>query len=218
MQCVVDARDRRLKSPGRATPTKVGCAALQCPYPTMTLQCQTSFDNVWKDLTTMAISAAAVKELRDRTNAGIMDCRAALTEANGDLDKAAAILRQKGAATAEKKAGRETNQGLVEAYIHPGGRYGALVEINCETDFVARTDAFKELARDLAMHITAINPRYIDLESIPAEELETRKQEFRQEALDAGKPEAIADKIVEGKLKSYAEEVCLLDQPWVKDP
>ena len=166
----------------------------------------------------MSVSAAAIKELRDKTNAGVMDCRAALQEAGGDVEKATAILHKRGAATAEKKAGRETNQGLVEAYIHPGGRYGALVEINCETDFVARTDAFKELARDLAMHITATDPRYVDLDSIPAEELEAKKQEFRQEALAEGKPEAIADKIVEGKLKKYAETVCLLDQPWVKDP
>ncbi|HZS86502.1 MAG TPA: translation elongation factor Ts [Chloroflexota bacterium] len=165
----------------------------------------------------MAISAAAVKELRDRTNAGIMDCRAALTEANGDLDKAAAILRQKGAATAEKKAGRETRQGLVEAYIHPGGRYGALVEVNCETDFVARTDAFKELAHDLAIQVTAMNPQYLELSSIPKSELEAKKSQFRQEALDEGKPESVAEKIVEGRLKKFAEEVCLLDQPWVKD-
>lgn len=166
----------------------------------------------------MSVSAAAIKELRDQTNAGVMDCRAALTEANGDLEKAKVILSKKGAATAEKKSGRETGQGLVEAYIHPGGRYGALVEVNCETDFVARTDAFKELARDLAMHITATNPRYVDLNGVPEAELEAKKQEFRQEALAEGKPEAIVDKIVEGKLKKYAEEVCLLDQPWVKDP
>src|SRR5262249_40777413 len=121
-------------------------------------QCRASFGQDWprKDLTTMAISATAVKELRDRTNAGIMDFRAALTEADGDLDKAAAILRQKGVEVAEKKAGRETRQGLVEAYIHTGGRYGALIEVNCETDFVARTDAFKELARDLAIQVTAM--------------------------------------------------------------
>lgn len=166
----------------------------------------------------MSVSAAAIKELRDQTNAGVMDCRAALAEANGDLEKAKVILSKKGAATAEKKSGRETGQGLVEAYIHPGGRYGALVEVNCETDFVARTDAFKELARDLAMHITATNPRYVDLNGVPEAELDAKKQEFRQEALAEGKPEAIVDKIVEGKLKKYAEEVCLLDQPWVKDP
>lgn len=166
----------------------------------------------------MSVSAAAIKELRDKTNAGVMDCRAALTEANGDLDKAAEILRKRGAMTAAKKAGRETNEGLVESYIHPGGRYGALVEVNCETDFVARTDAFKTLARELAMHITAANPQYVDMSAIPAHEVENQRRQLRQEALDDGKPESVVDKIVEGRMKKYAEETCLLDQPWVKDP
>lgn len=165
----------------------------------------------------MSISAAAIKELRDKTNAGVMDCRNALSEADGDIAKAETILRKKGALMAEKKAGREAKQGLVEAYIHPGGKYGALVEVNCETDFVARTDAFKELARDLAMHITATDPHYVDLNSIPAAELEAKRGQFRQDALAEGKPEGIVDKIVDGKMKKYAEEVCLLDQPWVKD-
>jgi elongation factor Ts len=166
----------------------------------------------------MSVSAAAVKELRDKTGAGVLDCRAALAESGGDMEKAAGILRQRGIAMAEKKAGRETRQGLIEAYIHPGGRYGALVEVNCETDFVARTDTFKELARDLAMHITATNPRYVDLASIPPEELQAKKEQLRREALAEGKSETVVDQIVEGKLKKYAEEVCLLDQPWVKDP
>src|SRR5437870_3960202 len=128
----------------------------------------------------MSISAAAIKELRDRTSAGMMDCRAALQESGGDVEKAEAILRQRGAAMAAKKAGREARQGLVEAYIHPGGRYGALVEVNCETDFVARTDTFKELARDLAMHITATNPRYVDLAGVPPEELRAKQEELRR--------------------------------------
>lgn len=166
----------------------------------------------------MEITAAAIKALRDKTNAGVMDCRNALTEAGGDVEAAVAILRKRGQLTAEKKAGRETSQGLVESYIHPGGKYGALVEVNCETDFVARTEAFKELARDLAMHITAVNPTYVDLSSIPAEELEAKKQELRREALAEGKPEAVVDKMVEGRLKKFAEEYCLMDQPWVKDP
>ena len=119
---------------------------------------------------------------------------------------------------AEKKAGRETRQGLVEAYIHRGGRFGALVEVNCETDFVARTDTFKELARDLAVHITATNPRYVDLAAIPPEELQAKKEQLRREALAEGKPEAAVEQNVEGQLKKYAEEVCLLDQPWVRDP
>ena len=166
----------------------------------------------------MSVSASAIKELRDQTDAGVLDCRAALAESGGDMEKAEGILRQRGVAMAEKKAGRETRQGLIEAYIHPGGRYGALVEVNCETDFVARTDTFKELARDLAMHITAMNPQYVDLASIPATELQAKKEQLRREALAEGKPEAVIDQIVEGKLKKYAEEVCLLDQPWVKDP
>ncbi len=164
------------------------------------------------------ITAATIKQLRDETGVGIMEARSALTEANGDIEKGKAILRQKGAATAEKKAGRATSQGLVEAYIHPGGRYGALVEVNCETDFVARTDAFKELARDLAMHITATNPQYVDLSDIPADEIDAKRQQLRQEALAEGKPENVVDKMVDGRMKKYAEEVCLLDQPWVKDP
>ena len=119
---------------------------------------------------------------------------------------------------AANKAGRETRQGLIEAYVHPGGRWGALVEVNCETDFVARTDTFKELARDLAMHITATNPRYVDLAAVPAEELQAKTEELRREALAEGKPETVVDQIVEGKLKKFAEEFCLLDQPWVRDP
>src|SRR5438270_11290779 len=131
----------------------------------------------------MSVSAAAVKEWREKTGAGVLDCRAALAESGGDMEKAAVILRQRGIAMAEKKAGRETRQGLVEAYIHRGGRYGALVEVNCETDFVARTDTFKELARDLAMHITAMNPQYVDRDAIPAPELQAKKEQLRREAL-----------------------------------
>ncbi len=164
------------------------------------------------------ITAATIKQLRDETGVGIMEARSALTEANGDIEKGKAILRQKGAATAEKKAGRATSQGLVDAYIHPGGRYGALVEVNCETDFVARTDDFKGLVRDLAMHITATNPQYVDLSTIPADEVEAKRLQLRQEALAEGKPENVVDKMVDGRMKKYAEEVCLLDQPWVKDP
>ena len=165
----------------------------------------------------MSVSAAAIKELRDRTNAGVMDCRNALSESEGDVEKAEAILRKRGATMAEKKAGRATKEGLVESYIHPGGRYGALVEVNCETDFVARTDAFKALARELALHITAANPQYVDLSSIPEAELEARRSELRQEAIAEGKPESVVDKIVEGRMKKFAEESCLLDQPWTRD-
>src|SRR2546430_1699917 len=157
----------------------------------------------------MSVSAAAVKELREKTGAGVLDCRAALAESGGDMEKAAVILRQRGVAMAANKAGRETRQGLVEAYIHPGGRYGALIEVNCETDFVARTDTFKELARDLAMHITATTPRYVALAGVPAEDLQAKKEELRREALAEGKPETVVDQIVEGKLKKFAAEACL---------
>src|SRR5437763_14672061 len=141
----------------------------------------------------MSVSATAIKEVRDQTGAGVLDCRAALAESGGDMEKAAVILRQRGIAMAEKKAGRETRQGLVEAYIHPGGRYGALVEVNCETDFVARTDAFKELARDLALHIVAASPQYLDLAGIPEEELQAKKAQLSQEALADGTAEAAVE-------------------------
>lgn len=167
----------------------------------------------------MDITATMIKELRDRTGAGVMDCRSALTEANGDLDRAAALIQQKGASTAAKKAGRETNQGLIESYIHPGNRLGALVEVNCETDFVARTDAFRELARELAMHVAAANPRYVSLESLPEGELEEMRGRLRQEAAEEGqgKPENVIDRIVDGRIRKFAEESCLLDQKWIRD-
>src|SRR5437763_16672457 len=151
----------------------------------------------------MSVSATAIKELRDKTGAGMLDCRAALTESGGVMEKAEGLLRQRGVAMAEKKAGRETRQGLVEAYIHPGGRFGALVEVNCETDFAARTDTFKALARALAVHISATNPRYVALAAIPPEELQAKKEQLRREALAEGKPETVVEQIVEGQLKKY---------------
>jgi len=170
----------------------------------------------------MAISAAAIKELRDKTGAGMMDCRAALTEADGDVAKAEGILARRGAATAEKKSGRETSQGLVEAYIHPGGKYGSLVEVNCETDFVARTDAFKELVRDIAIHITGASPTpaFVDQDSIPSDVLDAKRTQLRLEAQEEGgnKPQNVIDRMVDGRMKKYVEEACLLDQPWVRDP
>jgi elongation factor Ts len=165
----------------------------------------------------MEVSANAVKELRERTGAGMMDCKRALAETAGDLQKAVDYLRQKGLAAAAKKADRVATDGAVAAYVHPGGKIGALVEINCETDFVGRTAEFQTLLKDVAMQVAAANPRYVRREEIPAEELEREKMIYRQQALDSGKPEKIVDKIVEGKMERYYSEVCLLDQAFIKD-
>ena len=159
-----------------------------------------------------------VKQLRDKTGAGMMDCKAALTEAGGDMDKAVEILRKKGLASAAKRAGRATKDGIIGHYIHMGGKVGVLVEVNCETDFVARTDDFQTLAKELAMHIAAADPRYVKREDIPAEVLEKEKEIYRAQFAGSGKPANVIDKIVEGKLESYYAQVCLLDQPSVRDP
>lgn len=166
----------------------------------------------------MAISAAAVKELREKTGAGMMDCKKALEEANGDMERAIEVLRERGLAAAAKKAGRIATEGVCEAYIHAGGRIGVLVEINCETDFVAKTDQFKEFARDIAMHIAASNPRYLRREDVPAEVVEKEKEILRAQALNEGKPEKIVEKMVEGRINKFYEEVCLLEQQFIKDP
>ncbi|NLN04305.1 MAG: translation elongation factor Ts [Clostridiaceae bacterium] len=166
----------------------------------------------------MTITAAMVKELRERTQAGMMDCKNALVEANGDMDKAVEILREKGLATAAKKQGRIATEGLVDAYIHGGGRIGVLVEVNCETDFVARNDMFKDFVRDIAMHIAASNPQYVSIEDVPAEVVEKEKAILKAQALNEGKPEKIVDKIVEGRISKYFEEICLLEQGFIKDP
>jgi elongation factor Ts len=158
-----------------------------------------------------------VKKLREKTNAGIMDCKAALQESQGDMEKAVDYLRQKGLAVAQKRAGRTATEGLVHSYIHAGGKIGVMVEVNCETDFTARSGAFSEFAKNLAMHIAATNPLSIDREGLPPEVV-TREQEiYRAQAHDSGKPEKILDKIVEGKLKKFYQEVCLLEQPYVRD-
>lgn len=159
-----------------------------------------------------------VKELRERTQAGMMDCKNALVEANGDMDKAVEILREKGLATAAKKQGRTATEGLVDAYIHGGGRIGVLVEVNCETDFVARNDMFKDFVRDIAMHIAASNPQYVSVEDVPAEVVEKEKAILKAQAINEGKPEKIVDKIVDGRISKYFEEICLLEQAFVKDP
>ena len=164
------------------------------------------------------ITAALVKELRERTGAGMMDCKKALSATDGDLEKAIDFLREKVLAAAAKKAGRVAAEGLVEAYIHGGGRIGVLVEVNCETDFVAKTDAFKELVKDIAMHIAATNPSYLKREEVPTAELEHEQAVLAEQARNEGKPEKIIEKMVAGRIEKYYKEVCLMEQPFVKDP
>jgi elongation factor Ts len=166
----------------------------------------------------MAITATQVKELRDKTGAGFMDCKTALTEAEGNLDAAVTILRTRGQALASKRAGRATSQGLVGHYIHMGGQMGVLVEVGCESDFVARTDEFQNLAREVAMHIAATTPLYVTRDQVPSEELEREKTIFRAQFEASNKPPHVIDKIVEGKVLSYYQQVVLLDQPSIRDP
>lgn len=166
----------------------------------------------------MEITAAAVKELREKTGAGMMDCKKALGETGGDLDKAVDYLRQKGLAAAAKKAGRMAADGAVAAYVHPGGKIGVLVEINCETDFVARTAEFQSLLKDIAMQVAAANPRYVRREDVSAGELEREKSIYRQQALETRKPANVIDKIVDGKMERYYSEICLMEQSFIKDP
>ena len=165
----------------------------------------------------MEITAALVKDLRDRTGAGMMECKKALQEAKGDIAEAEVVLRKRGISSAGKKAGRATKQGLIGTYIHAGGQLGVMVEVNCESDFVARTGVFQELVHDVAMHIAAADPRYLRREDVPAAVLEKEKEIARARALLEGKPEKILDRIVEGRLSKFYEEVCLLDQPFVKE-
>jgi elongation factor Ts len=161
--------------------------------------------------------AQAVKELRDRTGAGVMACKVALQASNGSLDAAIEYLRKKGLADAAKRGHREAREGMVEAYIHPGAKLGVLIEVACETDFVAKTDAFRELVRDLAMHVAASSPSYVAREDVPAAVLEAERQIYRAQLADQNKPPQILDKIVEGKLEKFFSEVCLLEQAFVKD-
>ena len=166
----------------------------------------------------MEVSASMVKDLREKTGAGMMDCKKALSETGGDFQKAVDYLRQKGLATAAKRAGRIASEGRVGSYIHAGGKIGVMVEVNCETDFVAKTDDFQVFAKDVAMHIAASNPSYVRREEVPPEVLEREKEIYRAQARDAKKPEKIMDKIVDGKLEKFYGEACLLEQPFVKDP
>jgi elongation factor Ts len=168
-------------------------------------------------MTENIVTAAQVKDLREKTGAPMMDCRAALTEAKGDIEQAVIVLRKKGMASAAKKASRAANEGAVGTYIHAGGKIGVLVEINCESDFVARTEDFQELMKDIAMHIAATDPRYVRREDVTAEDLDREKDVYRAQAAATGKPAPVVEKIVEGKMSKFYEEVCLLDQPFIKD-
>jgi elongation factor Ts len=166
----------------------------------------------------MAVTAAMVKEVRERSGAGMLDCKKALDETNGDIDKALDLLREKGLAAAANKAGRIATEGAVGSYIHAGGRIGVLVEVNCETDFVAKTDEFKEFVKDIAMQISASNPRYVRREEVPQSDLDKEREILKQQALNEGKPEKIVEKMVEGRLAKYYEEFCLMEQAFIKDP
>lgn len=166
----------------------------------------------------MEISAKVIKELRDKTNAGIMDCKTALKESEGDMEKAISYLRKKGLTVAMKRAGRAMTEGAIQAYIHAGNKIGVLVEVNCETDFVAKTDQFQEFVKNISMHIAAANPLFLRREDIPADVLEKEKDIYRGQALESGKPEKVLDKIVEGRMEKYCTETCLLEQKYVRDP
>ncbi len=164
------------------------------------------------------ISAQLVKQLRDQTGAGMMECKAALQQANGSLEDANTILRKRGLAQAAKKSGRSTSEGLIGAYIHPGGKIGVLVELNCESDFVARTDEFQTLVKEVALQVAAANPQYVRREDVPADVLERERGIYRAQMEGSGKPANVIDKIIEGKLGSFYEQVVLLDQPSIRDP
>jgi len=166
----------------------------------------------------MEISPGAIKELRQRTGVGVMDCKKALLECAGNINEAIDFLRKKGLAKAAKRAGRETAEGLITSYIHPGGKIGVLVDIDCETDFVARTEDFRNLAKEIAMHIAAMNPIAISREDVPPEVIEKEKEILRAEASTSGKPEKVVDKIVEGRLEKFFAEQCVLEQAYIKNP
>jgi len=166
----------------------------------------------------MNITSQMVKDLRDKTAAGMMDCKKALNDTNGDMEKAVDLLRQKGLAVAAKRAGRATSEGVIETYIHAGGKLGVMVELNCETDFVAKTDDFRGFARDLAMHIAAVNPVAVTREAVPENILSREKEIYIQQALESGKPKNIIEKMITGKMEKYLADICLLEQKFVKDP
>ncbi len=165
----------------------------------------------------MNVTAAMVKELREQTGAGVLDCKNVLVETNGDFDVAVERLREKGLASAAKKVGREANEGLIGNYVHPGSRMAALIEVNCETDFVARTSEFQEFVHDMAMQVAASSPKWVSVEDVPQDVTEATKAGYRQEMIAQGKPERILDQIVEGKMLKYYKDTCLLEQPFIKD-
>ncbi|MCR4440942.1 MAG: translation elongation factor Ts [Peptococcaceae bacterium] len=166
----------------------------------------------------MEITAQMVKELRERTGAGMMDCKKALVEKSGDLDKAIEYLREKGLAAAAKRAGRIAAEGIIESYIHGGGRIGVLLEVNCETDFVAKTPEFRELAKEIAMQVAASRPEYVEKADVPEEVINKEREIFRQQALNEGKPEKVVDKMVEGRVEKFYKEVCLMEQQYIRNP
>ncbi len=166
----------------------------------------------------MQITSTMVKDLRDKTAAGMMDCKKALTETGGDMEKAVDLLRQKGLAVAAKRAGRATSEGVIETYIHAGGNLGVMIELGCETDFVAKNDDFREFGRNIAMHIAAVNPLAVTREEIPGDIVAREKEIYVQQALESGKPEAIVEKMVTGKIEKFIAETCLLEQQYVKNP
>jgi len=166
----------------------------------------------------MEISATAVKELREKTGAGMMDCKRALAESNGDFEKAVIHLREKGLAAAAKKASRVASEGIVMSYIHGGGKVGVLLEVNCETDFVAKTDGFLSLVKDIAMHIAALSPQYVSRKEVSADEVEKERQIYAAQARESGKPDHVIQKMVDGKVEKFYKDVCLLEQPFVKNP
>ncbi|HBO84615.1 MAG: translation elongation factor Ts [Deltaproteobacteria bacterium GWC2_42_11] len=166
----------------------------------------------------MEISASMVRDLREATGAGIMDCKKALAETKGNIEAAITYLRERGLAAAQKKAGRVTSEGVVGSYIHSGGKVGVLIEVNCETDFVAKTDEFQSIVRDVAMHIAAASPQYVKREEVPADVLEKEKAIYKAQAVESGKPEKIIDKMVEGKVEKFYKDICLIEQPFVKNP
>lgn len=165
----------------------------------------------------MNITTDMIKELRQVTGAGVLDAKKVLTETNGDFERAVDILREKGLAKAAKRAARDANEGVIELYAHPGNRVGVMLELNCETDFVGRNEQFRELAHDLALHIAAMSPRYINIDDVPADELEREMGVLRAQALAEGKPAAIVDKIISGRVNKFYEEICLMEQPFIKD-
>ena len=166
----------------------------------------------------MEVTIQMIKELRERTSAGINDCKKALVDAEGDMEKAAVLLREKGLAAAAKRAGRVASEGIVDSYIHGGGRIGVLVEVNCETDFVAQNEKFRAFVKDIAMQIAASSPQYVSIEDVPQDAIDKEKEVLRQQALNEGKPEKIVDKMVEGRISKFYDENCLLKQQFVKDP